>query len=225
MEPAGPLYPLFCGRNLRCCTARTVQSLAGLFPNAFPSGTGQLSAVHMSLHFPRDSHYRRRRTSTPGSAGAVTSQSHLWFHQDSTPPGESEGTHRLLLGWSPLCPSAPPRSNSGCHRRGLSGCRCRLGASPPLAALAGSPLRWVTGLPRRFPGRIPESAVALVRRPWHKGAVRDPGTAGGPRGCRATLLGPPGGEARESMGRQLHLLPQFPSSCSLGEARLPVRGL
>lgn len=183
-----------------------------LFPNAFPSGTGQLSPIYMSLHFPGGYPHRRRWASTP-----VTGHSHLWLHQELWLIQRPRRRRRHSPGPAQSVPSVPgpPRSDAGC------GC-LSTELWPPCSA-APSPGRVpppvVTGLPRR----CPRKSLSQQRRCWAQRLRYGHGHSRA-RACPDTLLGPPGGQARAATGREMHLLPQFPSSCRLGEAGLPCSG-
>lgn len=233
--PSWALVPSPLWGNLRC-TARTVGSPAALslwqWVRAVPKllSFRDRSAVP-SLHvptFPWRSSHRRRWASTPGSAGAVTSHSHLWFHQElwliQHPPGESEGTHRVLLSRS--VPSVPRPHHGVTPAVAVAGFppSCRLTVSPPPRPLAGSPLPWVTGLPRRCPAEIAESAVALLRRPWHKGSLMGPGRAGGPAAAERPCSDPREGKRGDPRGGNCISCLSFPPPAGWERPDFPVQG-
>lgn len=144
---------------------------------------------------------------------------------DSTSPGESECTHRVVLSWS--VPSVPRPLHGVTPAVAVAGFpqSCRLTASLPPPPLAGCPLRWVTGLPRRCPGKIPESAVALVRRPWHKGAVMGPGRAGGPAAAEPPCSDPREGKQGDPWGGDCISCLSFPPPAGWERPDLPVQVL
>lgn len=236
LDPAGALFPFLCGGSLRC-TARAVGSPAGLSQWQWVRAVPKLlsfrdrSAVP-SLHVPTFP-WRLSPQKEMGIRSRLSWSSHKPLSPvvssgalaDPTPRGECEGTHRVLLSRS--VPSVPRPHHEVKPAAAVAGVppSCRLTASPPPPPLAGSPFPWVTGLPRRCPGEIAESAVALLRRPWHKGSLMGPARAGGPAAAETPCSDPREGKQGDPRGGELHPLPQFPPSCRLGEGRLPCSGL